>query len=208
MVGEVESVLSTLGTVVDYAPGALIYMEMEPSRSIFILLEGEVRIYRFDGKGNEITLPYPADGDLLGELPVDEGDRPRYKESCEAQTASRLLRIDANRLCRHAHTDIAVANLLIAALSRRSRALTSYTCITAASTLIEKVARLIYEHETLFVSSPLTRIAGMLNTPPESLSRTLKKLRHDGMLVKEGQHYRVVEREALREYFDFAYYGG
>jgi CRP-like cAMP-binding protein len=48
----------------------------------------------------------------------------------------------------------------------------------------------------------------MLNIPPESLSRVLKKFRLQGILSNENGVYRVLEREALREYFDFAYYGG
>jgi len=48
----------------------------------------------------------------------------------------------------------------------------------------------------------------MLNIPPESLSRVLKKFRQEHILSNEKGVYQVLEREALREYFDFAYYGG
>ena len=199
--------LRTLGTMVRYDPEALIYMEQEPSRVLYILLEGDVRTFRYDAKGNEIILPLPGRYDLLGELPVDEGDIPHYRESCEAESPCRLLRLNSIRLCRTAHEDITVANFLLAAVSRRSRALTQYSCIATASSLTEKVARFIYAHEDLFVSSPLTRIAGMLNTPPESLSRILKQFRQDGVLRKEARHYVVVDQQSLREYFDFAFFG-
>jgi len=199
--------LFSLGSVVTYASGALIYMEMDPSKALYILLEGEVRTFRYDAKGNEIILPLPGRYDLLGELPVDEGDTPTYRESCEAESACRLLRLESIRLCRMAHRDLPVANFLLAAVSRRSRALTLYTCITSASSLSEKVARFLYTHEALFVTSPLTRIAAMLNIPPESLSRILKQFRNDGVLVKEGRHYKVVDVELLRNYFDFVFFG-
>ena len=166
-----------------------------------------MRTFRYDAKGNEIILPLPGQYDLLGELPVDEGDIPTYRESCEAESPCRLLRLNSTRLCRMAQSDLPVANFLLAAVSRRSRALTLYTCIATASSLSEKVARFIYEHEALFVTSPLTRIAAMLNTPPESLSRILKQFRNDGVLIKEDRHYRVIDAELLRTYFDFAFFG-
>jgi len=46
-------------------------MEQEPGRELYILLEGEVRCYRYDVKGNMITLPFHTRHDLLGELPVE-----------------------------------------------------------------------------------------------------------------------------------------
>jgi len=199
--------LISIGTVVTYASEALIYMEMDPSTALYVLLEGQVRTFRYDAKGNEIILPLPGQYDLLGELPVDEGDTPTYRESCEAESSCKLLRLNSTRLCRMAQRDLPVANFLLAAVSRRSRALTLYTCITSASSLSEKVARFLYAHEVLFVTSPLTRIAGMLNVPPESLSRILKQFRNDGVLVKEGRHYKVVDVELLRNYFDFVFFG-
>jgi CRP/FNR family transcriptional regulator len=200
--------LKTLGTEVAYAAGSIVYLECDYSDHLYIVLAGQVRLYRYDGKGNEITLPLPDAGDILGELPVDEGDRPRYRESCETESASTLLRIDAQRLCRHAHKEIGVANYLIAALSRRGRTLSRYTSITVASSQSEKVARFIYDHESLFRTQPIARIATMLNIPPESLSRTLRRFRQQGILSTQKGIHEVLDREALREYFDFAYFGG
>jgi CRP/FNR family transcriptional regulator len=182
-------------------------MEQELATELYILLEGEVRCYRYDVKGNMVTLPFHTHCDLLGELPSD-GTLIAYQESCESETDCKLLRIDSLRLCQLASSSLEIANFLIERLSRRSRMLSQFSCITTASSLNEKVALFIYEHEVHFCSMPISRTASMLNIPPESLSRVLKKFRQQGILSNENGHYQVLEREALREYFDFAYYGG
>ena len=199
--------LKKIGTLQQYPPQNLIYMEGDLGKELFILLEGKVRCYRYDVKGNMITLPFHALYDLLGELPA-ESEVMAHQESCESETDCLMLRMDSRRLCQLASKDIEIANFLIERLSRRSRMLSQFSCIATASSLSEKVALFIYEHETHFCSQSVSRTASMLNIPPESLSRVLKKFRQQGILSNENVSYRVLEREALREYFDFAYYGG
>ncbi len=203
----VMRLLEQAGTVQRYPPQTLIYMEQEPGNELYVLLEGEVRCYRYDVKGNSVTLPFHAAHDLLGELPLG-GESVAYQESCESETVCTMLRLDSLRLCQLASQDLEIANFLIERLSLRSRMLSQFSCITTASSLSEKVALFIYEHEAHFCSMPIARTASMLNIPPESLSRVLKKFRQQGILSNEKGVYRVLEREALREYFDFAYYGG
>ena len=207
MMKSLQKRVERVGTTQHYPPKTLIYMEQDPARELYILLEGEVRCYRYDAKGNRVTLPFHAQYDLLGELPV-EGRIAAYQESCESETDCVMLRMSSLRLCRLASEDIAVANFLIEKLSRRSRMLSQFSCIATASSLSEKVALFIYEHEAHFCSMPVSRTASMLNIPPESLSRVLRKFRQQGILDNSGGQYRVLEPEALREYFDFAYYGG
>jgi CRP/FNR family transcriptional regulator len=199
--------LKKLGTIKHYPPKSLIYMEQEQCSELFVLLDGKVRCYRYDVKGNIITLPFHSIYDLLGELPTD-GILMPYQESCESESDCTLLRVDSQVLCRVASEDISIANFLIQRLAHRSRSLAQFSCISSASSLSEKVALFIYDHEEHFCSMPIARTASMLNTPPESLSRVLKKFRQQGILSNENSTYRVVEREALREYFDFAYCGG
>ena len=200
-------ILKKIGTIQHYPPQSLVYMEQELGETLYLLLEGEVRCYRYDVKGNMVTLPFHSPYDLLGELPVDGRPMP-YLESCESETACTLLRLSSRRLCQLASQDLEIANLLIERLSRRSRMLSQFSCIVTASSLSEKVALFVYEHEAHFCAMPVTKTASMLNIPPESLSRILRKFRQQGILSNENGSYRVLEREALREYFDFAYYGG
>jgi len=203
---EIEILLKS-GTLQQYPPKTLIYMEQEPGSELFVLLEGEVRCYRYDAKGNSVTLPFHGRYDLLGELPA-QGVVVPYQESCESETACRVLRLDSLRLCQLASEDLTVANFLIERLAYRSRLLAQFSCIAAASSLSEKIALFIYEHEAHFCAMPMARTASMLNIPPESLSRILRKFRQQGILDNTQGSYRVLEREALREYFDFAYCGG
>jgi len=194
------------GTIQQYPPQSLIYMEEDPGTELYILLEGDVRCYRYDVKGNRVTLPFHSLYDLLGELPADK-EWVGYQESCESETACSMLRLDSKKLCQLASEDIEIANFLIERLSRRSRMLSQFSCITTASSLSEKVALFIYEHEKHFCSQSVSRTASMLNIPPESLSRVLKKFRMKAILSNKNGTYQVLDREGLREYFDFAYCG-
>lgn len=198
--------LKKIGTIQHYRAQSLIYMEQDIAEEIFILMEGEVRCYRYDVKGNMVTLPFRQQYDLLGELPED-GMMVPYQESCESESECTLLRISSIKLCKLASTDINIANFIIERLSRRSRMLSKFGCIATASSLSEKVALFVYEHEEHFCSIPISRTASMLNIPPESLSRILKKFRQQRILDNASGHYKVLDKEGLREYFDFAYCG-
>lgn len=196
----------SIGTIQDYAAKSLIYMEYEPAKYIYILMQGEVHNYRYDVKGNIITLPFRTLHDMLGELPVD-GGLIDYQESCECESFCKLLRIDSLKVCELASKDLSVANFLIEKLAKKSRELAQFSCITSASSLAEKVALFIYEHEEHFCASPVNRTASMLNIPPESLSRILRKFRQKNIIDNSNGKYKILEKEALREYFDFAYCG-
>jgi len=198
--------LKNIGTIQEYAPKSLVYMEQTPAKHIYILLEGEIHSYRYDVKGNIITLPFHTLFDMLGELPVG-GEPIEYQESCECESACKLLRIDSLQVCQLSSTDLSIANFLIEKLAKKSRELAQFSCINTASSLSEKVALFIYEHEEHFCSLPINRTASMLNIPPESLSRILKKFRQNQIIENSNGKYQILDPEALREYFDFAYCG-
>jgi len=64
------------------------------------------------------------------------------------------------------------------------------------------VAKFIYENEELFNQLKNTQIASLLNITPETLSRSLAKLKKDEIIkIDEKQNLTILEYEELEKLF-------
>lgn len=195
--------LTSLGQTKVHYKDELLYMEEESARYIHIILEGMVRLYRIDSRGNEVILEYLQVGDFLGELDA----RSTYQESAVAESTLTLLKIPQQEFIKTYKENLDVAQYVIEALSSRHGRQRQMTKVSITANFTEKVAMFIYEHEKLFCELKQYQVAAMLSVAPETLSRTLKKFKQQGILHFENKKPVVVDKEALREYFDFPYYG-
>ena len=67
--------LAARGVVRSYRKNTIVLNEGEPGDSLFVLLEGEVKVYSTDENGREITYALIKAGDYFGEMSLDGGVR-------------------------------------------------------------------------------------------------------------------------------------
>ncbi|HSV82789.1 MAG TPA: Crp/Fnr family transcriptional regulator [Ramlibacter sp.] len=67
--------LATRGILRSYRKSTIILNEGEPGDSLFVLLQGEVKVYATDENGREITYGTIVSGDYFGEMSLDGGPR-------------------------------------------------------------------------------------------------------------------------------------
>ena len=67
--------LAARGIVRNYRKNTIILNEGEPGDSLFVLLQGQVKVYATDENGREITYGTIQAGDYFGEMSLDGGPR-------------------------------------------------------------------------------------------------------------------------------------
>lgn len=93
-----------------YSPGEVLFEELDPARSLFIITEGSVEIFRTDASGAEVRLASLGPDDVLGELGLILPGGVRTA-SARAVTPAAVMEIPGNifELLRHfAETDLAL----------------------------------------------------------------------------------------------------
>jgi len=83
----------------NYRKGDIIFHQGDESRSLFIVIEGKVRVYHLTAGGEETTVTILASRQLLGEFSLIDG-QPR-SATAQAITASRLLEMAGTRVMHH-----------------------------------------------------------------------------------------------------------
>ncbi|MDB5914034.1 MAG: transcriptional regulator, family-like protein, partial [Ramlibacter sp.] len=67
--------LAARGILRSYRKNTIILNEGEPGDSLFVLLQGQVKVYATDENGREITFGMIQAGDYFGEMSLDGGPR-------------------------------------------------------------------------------------------------------------------------------------
>jgi CRP/FNR family cyclic AMP-dependent transcriptional regulator len=73
---EERAVLSGLGRISTFAPGAVLCVEGDPATHVFILIDGLAKVLAVTADGHELMLALRGDGDIVGEI-AGETSAPR-----------------------------------------------------------------------------------------------------------------------------------
>jgi CRP/FNR family cyclic AMP-dependent transcriptional regulator len=73
---EERAVLSGLGRISTFAPGAVLCVEGDPATHVFILIDGLAKVLSVTADGHELMLALRGDGDIVGEI-AGETSAPR-----------------------------------------------------------------------------------------------------------------------------------
>jgi CRP-like cAMP-binding protein len=189
-----------------YGEGEIIYRSGAPADGLFILAAGKVKVLRPSLEGAEVLIDVVAAGAMFGSIAAL--GHTTYPDTAQALTVSCVLRISAAefRDLLEEHPEIALAVLDDLAL-RLEHAQQSVRRL-AGGTVEQRVASTLLaladkvgepRGDTVILQLPLTRsdLAAMTGTTTESTSRTLSKLRRQGIIETGRRWTAVVDREAL-----------
>lgn len=180
----------------------IIFYKGDAPKELFVLLDGECKIYKHNQKGNEIVMKYFEGVSLLAEIANLE--QIPYPSNCIAQTDGEILAIDYAKFQESFLKNSDFLLLFVKSLTHKvfnlERIIHSNITLDAPS----RTAKFIYENEEAFYSKSNVTIAQELHITPETLSRVLKKFKLAEILVLSDGVYRVDEkkRELLLEYFE------
>ena len=177
--------------------GEILFWEGERPDYLYILLDGTIRVFKTDNKGNEITLHYFYPINMIAE--VANFENIPYPASAEAETDSIVLAIDYDKFKRELLSDPEISFNIIKSLSDKIRILNDFIVQNMMMDAVTRVAKFLYEHEDLFHQLKHNKIASLLNITPETFSRILKKFKQQGIIEKNRKEL-VIHKDKLKNY--------
>ncbi len=177
--------LAAKGIVRSYRKNTIVINEGEPGDSMFVLLQGQVKVYATDENGREITYGTIQAGDYFGEMSLDGGPRSASVMTLEPCLCSLVSR-PAVQL--HLAQEPAFAMHLVTQVIRRAR---SATETARQMALLDVYGRVIHtlegEQGPASMQAPVQlnqithqQIASRVGASREMVSRLLKDLEKGG----------------------------
>jgi len=171
-----------------YPKNTIIVSEGDRTDSLYVILEGRVKVYVSDDAGRDVVLLTQGPGEYFGELVLDEGPRSASVMTLEP---SRFLVVPQQDFHDFVVKNPAFALSLIEKLIGRVRSLTASVKSLALMDVYGRVARLLLElaEESggqLAITQRLTQqeIASRIGASREMVSRILKDLSTGGYVTQ------------------------
>jgi CRP/FNR family transcriptional regulator, cyclic AMP receptor protein len=193
--------LALRGTVRSYAKKTVILNEGDMGDSLFVLLNGSVKVFAMDETGREITYGKILAGDYFGEMSLDGGPRSASVMTLEPCTCAVLSRADVSE---HLVDDPGFAINLVVQVIRRARAATeaarSMALLDVYSRLVkvlenpDEVRESDAEGKVTLESVTHQDIASRIGASREMISRLLKDLEKGGYIEMGTKRISVVKK--------------
>jgi CRP/FNR family transcriptional regulator, cyclic AMP receptor protein len=180
-------VLALRGALRNYKKNSIVINEGESGDSLFVLLQGTVKVFSTDQSGREITYGSIDAGDYFGELSLDGGPRSASVMTLEPCLCSVVSRAAVRE---HLAEEPEFALDLVAQVIRRARAATETARNMALLDVYGRVIATLEGHEgparpdapILLTQITHQSIASRVGASREMVSRLLKDLEKGGYI--------------------------
>ncbi len=192
--------LESIAKKVTYKKGNILFYEKEAATSLILLVEGVLKVYKTDLKNNEVIMHRFRATTLIAEMAVF-GEIP-FPASASFETDGAVIMIDFEAFKRRFMNRPDVAIAFISSLAKKVKNLEEMIDLNIVLDTTARLAKYLYENESILNELKNYQIAEELHMTPETLSRTLKKFSVLGLLEKESNHYKIRNIEGLRVLFE------
>ena len=173
----------------------LLFLEGDEGRSLYILVEGTIQIFKAAADGREVVIKTVLPGEVFGEVVLFE--EKRYPVSARALSKSRLLTLPRVQIeCLLAED--AFRRDFIGMLMRKQRYLAGRILYLTAHDVEDRFFEFLREQygekQTYSISLSKKDLAAAIGTIPETFSRLIMRLKREGIIRWEGKILTLGER--------------
>ena len=187
-----------------FEPGEMVFWEGEPSKGLFIIQLGSVKLFKSSLQGRELVIQVFGEGDSFNEVPVF--DRETNPVNVAALEESDIWIVDAGTIrdCLDKYPEVSKA--IILNLSRNLRMLVEKVEELSFYQVTNRLARLIARlpDEQLMGTTDirLTRdeMAARLGTVREVVARSLRELERSGAIRVSRVKIEIVDQDRLQDW--------
>ena len=191
--------LTQHSTTRTYAANTILISEGDYTDSLYVVLEGEVKVFASDDQGKEVILNILGPGQYFGELALLD-DEPR-SASVKTLGPTKVMVITKQDFKNSLASDSEMIYNLIKSLIQQVRSLTGNVKSLALLDVYGRVARTLLDLSKnvdgqMIIEQKLTHqdIADMVGASREMVSRILKDLANGGYISIKNKRYTVNEK--------------
>ena len=193
---ELEAVI-TIGRTRSYPKGRVIFWEGDPGEAFYLLLAGEVKVFRLGADGRELILAWLHTGDFFGEVALFDG-RPR-SASVVTTDASTVLVLHKQELLELVKTSGAILSKCLAILCDRLRDSDEKVADLALLEVDQRIAKALLrmgktvgvpgEAGALVIAKRPTHqeLANLVGASRETVTRVFNTLEREGYISLRGR---------------------
>jgi len=190
--------LKKISVIKKFQAKEILFYEGDEPVYLYVLLQGTLKVYKTNHKGQQIFLHQFYPGGLVAELANFENIP--YPATAEFMSNGEVLRIDYKALEHDFFKNPDISFEIIKSLIAKHKILIDVIQKEVILTADAKVAKFILENGELFNTLKNTQVASILNLTPETLSRTLSKFKSSGWIeLDENHHIQVLESAKLEQ---------
>ncbi len=189
--------IESISTITTLNAKDILFYEGDTPRYLHIILEGVIKLYKTDVKGHQLFLYQFTPISLVGELANFENFP--FPATAEAVMRSKVLKVDYLKLSNNIFKDPSFSMEIIKSISKKAKILQNVIHQEMILATEAKIAKLLAEHIELFSQLKNSQIATLINTTPETLSRTITKFKKLGYIISEKNHQlKILNIDALK----------
>ncbi|MDY0238774.1 MAG: Crp/Fnr family transcriptional regulator [Campylobacterales bacterium] len=189
--------LRQMSSIVKFNEGNIIFYEGDSPSYLYFLLEGLVKIYKYDNKDSITILDYYYTQALIGEAAV-LGQMP-HSATAECDTNSTVLVVEYKKFAKEFLHNPQISTQIIMHLVEKIKSLQGSSL---PRTSMQKVAKLVHENSEIFKKLKKYKIAAILNMTPETFSRNLKTLKKEGIISYGSGFFDILDSDKLLRKFE------
>ncbi len=186
--------------------GQSLFEQGDPAQRFYLVLKGQVKLYRLSPAGNEKVIEVVTAGSTFAEALMFL-DRPSYPVGALALAPSEVISVDARDFADMLRGSVDACFLLLGDMSQRLRglireidALTMHSAVyRVAGYLLSQAER---EAQDFQLKVPKQVLASRLSVKPETFSRIVRDLTSRGIISVNGNRVSIIDRTALSEVAD------
>ena len=202
--------LDAISSTATYPKGAILFVEGQEPRGVFILCTGKVKLYGAAANGKSVIFRIADAGEIIG-LPSTLSEKP-YEVTAEVlePTQANFIRRDAflGFLRQHGDTALKVAEMLSHIYYATCQEI-RYLGLTGSA--VEKFARFLLdlkppkgaavdpEHERRTLTLTHEEIAGMIGTSRETVSRLITGFKRKHLIEMHGSSLVLTNKKAIEQ---------
>lgn len=193
----------TAGTLFRKSAGEILFIEGDPATHVYQVVSGVISLYKFLVDGRRQIIGFPSRGRFLGYIAGD-----KYSYSAEAITPVKINCIGRNKFEQMVGQQPEMTQMILAAKLEEIQTAHDQMLLLGRKNAMEKVASFLInqadrQHRSRGpVELPMARsdIADYLGLTLETVSRSLSRLRHDGVIAfPNSAAVQIVGRDHLEE---------
>ena len=193
--------IASISSESTYSSNSILYYESDENNNLLFLVDGLIKIYKIDKFDNEIFLYHIYKNSMISELTSIKQNDIYCFSNAEIIEDSTILSINFDKFKEHFLSKNILTMELLEILLEKTHQL---QCIVNRELVFDataKVAFMLNQDVDMFNKLKRQEVSFMLHIQPETLSRVLKRLTRNGVILVENGDVIIINKDALISIF-------